>query len=318
MKSEMSAVAEPLFACTKCNSRHPFDELSQGQQLCKECRGNYPVVKCTYCRAEFQQENKSNTNTICRKCSANVKTYGTPKPCEYCNVIAAFIGSKCQRCSNSEKKYGAPRVCEQCKQKCAFDRRDERKKVDGKILCWLCTLSYKRVLQKAKKRKFDLMSSHSSRSSSRDSREHSDTKEAKKSSSKDKSSSNHERKKSKNDHSSSSSTPPVSALHKIVFNNSSELMMNDPRNSDHVVAMTQLREQVASLKKQVMERDRFAIEKEKQIAELKATCLSAEKDLRIRMLQLQKQHSGTIEELQSRNRMLNKQLQQVKNKQSVT
>ncbi|XP_033113317.1 protein FAM76A-like isoform X2 [Anneissia japonica] len=300
MKGDMSAVSEPLFACTKCNSRHPFEELSQGQQLCKECRGNYPVVKCTYCRAEFQQENKSNTNTICRKCSANVKTYGTPKPCEYCNVIAAFIGSKCQRCSNSEKKYGTPHVCEQCKQKCAFDRRDERKKVDGKILCWLCTLSYKRVLQKAKKRKFDLMSSHSSRSSSHDSKELNEAKEPRsKVSDKDR-----ER----------------SALHKIVFNASSETMKNEPGNSDHVVAMTQLREQVAALKKQVLEKDRYAIEKDKQIAELKASSMNAEKDLRMRITQLQKHHSGTIEELQLRNRTLNKQLQnfQAKNKQSVS
>ncbi|GBM86817.1 hypothetical protein AVEN_104085-1, partial [Araneus ventricosus] len=43
-----------LFACTKCNSRHPFEELSQGQQLCQDCRGAFPLVKCTYCRTEFQ------------------------------------------------------------------------------------------------------------------------------------------------------------------------------------------------------------------------------------------------------------------------
>jgi len=24
-----------LYACTKCNQRFPFEELSQGQQLCK-------------------------------------------------------------------------------------------------------------------------------------------------------------------------------------------------------------------------------------------------------------------------------------------
>ena len=30
---------EALFACTKCNSRHPFEELSQGQQLCKVNEG---------------------------------------------------------------------------------------------------------------------------------------------------------------------------------------------------------------------------------------------------------------------------------------
>ncbi|OXB58958.1 hypothetical protein ASZ78_004362 [Callipepla squamata] len=80
----MAAAAAPaLYACTKCNQRYPFEELSQGQQLCK------------------------------------------PKPCQYCNIIAAFIGTKCQRCTNSEKKYGPPQTCEQCKQQCAFDRKEE-------------------------------------------------------------------------------------------------------------------------------------------------------------------------------------------------
>lgn len=88
-----------------------------------ECRIAHPIVKCTYCRSEFQQESK--TNTICKKCAQNVKQFGTPKPCQYCNIIAAFIGTKCQRCTNSEKKYGAPQTCEQCKQQCAFDRKEE-------------------------------------------------------------------------------------------------------------------------------------------------------------------------------------------------
>lgn len=56
-----------------------------------------------------------------------------PKPCQYCNIIAAFIGNKCQRCTNSEKKYGPPHSCEQCKQQCAFDRKDDRKKVSAYI-----------------------------------------------------------------------------------------------------------------------------------------------------------------------------------------
>ncbi|KPP70193.1 protein FAM76B-like, partial [Scleropages formosus] len=119
-----------LYACTKCNQRFPFEELSQGQQLCKECRIAHPIVKCTYCRSEFQQESK--THTICKKCAHNVKQFGTPKPCQYCSVIAAFIGSKCQRCANSEKKYGPPQMCEQCRQPCAFDRKEEgRRKEQG-------------------------------------------------------------------------------------------------------------------------------------------------------------------------------------------
>lgn len=101
-------------------------------KICKiiqECRGAYPVVKCTYCRSEFQQTTKGCTSTICKKCEQNVKNYGKPTACEYCNIIAAFIGNKCQRCTNSEIKYGPPVNCEQCKQKCAFDRHDDDKKV---------------------------------------------------------------------------------------------------------------------------------------------------------------------------------------------
>ncbi|TUR04352.1 Protein FAM76B [Bagarius yarrelli] len=44
---------------------------------------------------------------------------------KYCNIIAAFIGTKCQRCTNSEKKYGPPQTCEQCKQQCAFSTGQE-------------------------------------------------------------------------------------------------------------------------------------------------------------------------------------------------
>lgn len=71
---------------------------------------------------------KLSTVAICKKCSSMVKQYGKPSACEYCNVIAAFIGSKCQRCANAERKYGPPLTCDQCKQKCAFDRKDEDKK----------------------------------------------------------------------------------------------------------------------------------------------------------------------------------------------
>jgi len=62
-----------------------------------------------YCRIEFQEEGKQ-VQTICKKCDNNVKQYGKPAVCEYCNIIAAFIGNKCQRCTNSEKKYGPPQV----------------------------------------------------------------------------------------------------------------------------------------------------------------------------------------------------------------
>ena len=86
------------------------------------------MVKCTYCRSEFQQESKAPTVGICKKCESMVRQHGKPSACEYCNVIAAFIGNKCQRCANAERKYGGPVTCDQCKQKCAFDRKDDDKK----------------------------------------------------------------------------------------------------------------------------------------------------------------------------------------------
>lgn len=86
---------------------------------------------------------KSSTVTICKKCESMVKQYGKPSACEYCNVIAAFIGNKCQRCTNSERKYGPPLSCDQCKQKCAFDRKDiDKKKVSLYVFDRISVLFY--------------------------------------------------------------------------------------------------------------------------------------------------------------------------------
>ena len=46
----------------------------------------------------------------------------------------------------SYRRHGPPKTCEQCKQKCAFDKKDK----DGKLLCWLCSMSYKRALVRTK------------------------------------------------------------------------------------------------------------------------------------------------------------------------
>ncbi|XP_026558292.1 protein FAM76A isoform X4 [Pseudonaja textilis] len=256
-----------LYACTKCHQRFPFEALSQGQQLCKECRIAHPIVKCTYCRTEFQQESK--TNTICKKCAQNVKLYGTPKPCQYCNIIAAFIGNKCQRCTNSEKKYGPPHSCEQCKQQCAFDRKDDRKKVDGKLLCWLCTLSYKRVLQKTKEQ-----------------RKHLNT-------------------------SSRTSLPEKEQYGRLNCGGhyssfSPDLALDSP-GTDHFVIIAQLKEEVATLKKMLHQKDQMILEKEKKITELKADLQYQESQMRVKMNQMEKTHKEVTEHLQAKNRELLKQ-----------
>ncbi|KAJ8027284.1 Protein FAM76A [Holothuria leucospilota] len=235
----------------------------------QECRGSYPVVKCTYCRSEFQQVNKKSTDTICKKCAQNIKNYGMPKPCEYCSVIAAFIGTKCQKCSNSEKKYGPPHTCEQCKQKCAFDRKNDRKKVDGKLLCWLCTLSYKRVMQKAQKRKFDFISRDRNNSSpsnsphsqhntpSQNSQEKEKTKDKEKERWRPQQRDDKDHSREKTDDHRSKSRNKTGTL-----STSSRLI--DTGLPDQVVEVTRLREQVAQLKKSLDEKDRQILDKEKK------------------------------------------------------
>ncbi|XP_035398295.1 protein FAM76B isoform X7 [Cygnus olor] len=282
MAAAAQAAGPALYACTKCTQRYPFEELSQGQQLCKECRIAHPVVKCTYCRSEFQQESK--TNTICKKCAQNVKQFGTPKPCQYCNIIAAFIGTKCQRCTNSEKKYGPPQTCEQCKQQCAFDRKEEgRRKVDGKLLCWLCTLSYKRVLQKTKEQRKSLGSSHSNSSSS--------------------SLTEKDQHHSKHHHHHHHHHRHSSSHHNSSINQSA-----DSGGTDNFVLISQLKEEVMSLKRLLQQRDQTILEKDKKLTELKADFQYQESNLRTKMNSMEKAHKETVEQLQAKNRELLKQV----------
>uniref|UniRef100_A0A673YNJ0 Protein FAM76B n=1 Tax=Salmo trutta TaxID=8032 RepID=A0A673YNJ0_SALTR len=283
-----------LYACTKCNQRYPFEELSQGQQLCKECRIAHPIVKCTYCRSEFQQESK--TNTICKKCAQNVKQFGTPKPCQYCNIIAAFIGTKCQRCTNSEKKYGPPQTCEQCKQQCAFDRKEEgRRKVDGKLLCWLCTLSYRRVLQKTKEQRKGFSSSHSN--SSLNEKDH------------------HSRQHHHHHHHKSSSiqkeTPkkkPKLEMKPSNGDSSSITQSMDSGGTDNFILISQLKEEVMSLKRMLQQRDQTMLEKDRKLTELKADFQYQESNMRVKMNNMEKAHKESMEQQQAKNRELLKQV----------
>ncbi|KAK2536312.1 protein FAM76B isoform X3 [Columba livia] len=297
MAAAATAAAPALYACTKCNQRYPFEELSQGQQLCKECRIAHPIVKCTYCRSEFQQESK--TNTICKKCAQNVKQFGTPKPCQYCNIIAAFIGTKCQRCTNSEKKYGPPQTCEQCKQQCAFDRKEEgRRKVDGKLLCWLCTLSYKRVLQKTKEQRKSLGSSHSNSSSS-------SLTEKDQHHSKHHHHHHHHHRHSSSHHKICSLSPEQD---QGLWKQSSSINQADSGGTDNFVLISQLKEEVMSLKRLLQQRDQTILEKDKKLTELKADFQYQESNLRTKMNSMEKAHKETVEQLQAKNRELLKQV----------
>lgn len=242
----------------------------------------------------------SKTNTICKKCAQNVKQFGTPKPCQYCNIIAAFIGTKCQRCTNSEKKYGPPQTCEQCKQQCAFDRKEEgRRKVDGKLLCWLCTLSYKRVLQKTKEQRKSLGSSHSNSSSS-------SLTEKDQHHSKHHHHHHHHHRHSSSHHKISSLSPEQD---QGLWKQSSSINQSaDSGGTDNFVLISQLKEEVMSLKRLLQQRDQTILEKDKKLTELKADFQYQESNLRTKMNSMEKAHKETVEQLQAKNRELLKQV----------
>lgn len=415
---------DALFSCTKCLKRCPFDELSKGEQLCKDCRNNYPVVKCTYCRAEFQQNSKGSTNSICAKCAQNVKHYGKPTACENCSVLAAFIGNRCQRCVNSEKKWGPPLICEQCKLKCAFDRPEKRSQGDGKLMCWLCDQAYKRVLAKTRKAGGDIMALKHSKSlpALMDSTSKSNTPtnngqsfpqtqgsfegmtvlerltriatsggssrgntppvvggsasqapqqssaqaassegdkapnfldklEAEAASAvegdeanaagsaakeeKDKGRHRHhhhrkhhhghhhrshskrrhsrdedesgEGKKPKGDKNSANGVTAATSTPKSTGTTVTEATV-DTANSENVILITQLREQIESLKKQVASKDQQLLEKEKKITELKAQMYETDKEFRLKIHNIQESNNTVTENLQTKVRELTRQV----------
>ncbi|EAT38521.1 AAEL009606-PA, partial [Aedes aegypti] len=275
----------------------------------QDCRGSFPIVKCTYCRTEFQQTSKGSTAAICKKCDQNVKQYGKPSACDLCNIIAAFIGSKCQRCTNSELKYGPAVTCDQCKQRCAFNRPDY--KVDGKLLCWLCTLSYKRALTKARQAESDRRRAKkrgaeggpppalSSSASGADNRSTSD---------KTNSSSN----SSSMNRGGGSSLPPLGDVslgpssHHHHHHHHSKYV--DPHSSDHVIAMTQLKETIATLQRKIKQKDGIILEKEKEISAWKGKHLYLEQDLMKKYKDMEKNYEFKLEVL---NKKLKSQLLEI-------
>lgn len=292
-----------LFACSKCFSRHPFEELSSGQQLCKNCRSSSysAVVKCIYCRSEHQQTNKSS---VCKKCEQSLKQYGKPSACECCNIIAAFGGPKCQRCSSYEAKYGQPVTCDECKMRSAFDKHDENKKVNGKLLCWLCTCAYKRALVKAhqegrlaKKRPHEKQSRDSSKKSQQSRSEMS------KNSASLEMPDKIQRGNASSGGGGSGGNGGAGGGRDLPLNVpivAPAVVSVDPNSSDHVVAMTELKERIASLERKLIMKDKDLLEKDKQLTELKGINFEKENEMRNKLKENDRIHEMKVDQLNQR------------------
>uniref|UniRef100_A0A1X7V0B2 Uncharacterized protein n=1 Tax=Amphimedon queenslandica TaxID=400682 RepID=A0A1X7V0B2_AMPQE len=80
--------------------------------------------------------------------------------------ISTAHESVCEQCSKEHRQYGKmysftkeicpPIKCDACKLCCSFVKSDEsKKKVDGKTLCLLCTLNYKKTMFKKRQRELE-------------------------------------------------------------------------------------------------------------------------------------------------------------------
>eukprot|EP00090_Calanus_glacialis_P030193 TRINITY_DN4863_c0_g1_i1.p1 TRINITY_DN4863_c0_g1~~TRINITY_DN4863_c0_g1_i1.p1 ORF type:complete len:449 (-),score=151.81 TRINITY_DN4863_c0_g1_i1:213-1559(-) len=307
----MSGKESKLYACSKCFTRHPFEELSQGQQLCKKCRGDFPVVKCTYCRAEFQQESKSKTSSICKRCEQNVAQFGKPTSCQFCQLPAAFVGGKCQRCASYYKRYGAPKTCDQCKQKSAFDRGDN----SPKLMCWACTCSYKRALAKTKHQD----PARHSRVFKKDPKPKTDEEIRL----------DKEKRKEKHMNSKMPKRPDVTKLehgqdsggnsghHSHHHHSSShppppKVLKRERDDTDHVGEINQLKEKIAALEKHIRVKDNQLIVKDQEITQMKAKLFNEEKLIREKMKTMAKSHEDKVTELQNKTRSLQTEISRMR------
>lgn len=135
---------------------------------------------------------------------------------------------------------------------CAFNRDDHR--VDGKLHCWLCKLSYKRALAKAKKSDSDKQR-HKKRSADEASLK-----------------ANAGQKMASSNNRSSGNSNSRPELSKVNLSEIPEKIPKTdrgvivPSNSDHVVAITQLREQIATLQKKLQQKDGQLLQKDKEVS----------------------------------------------------
>lgn len=146
--------------------------------------------------------------------------------------------------------------------------------IDGKLLCWLCTLSFKRALAKARQVE-------------------SDGRLAKKRPSTDKPSQQQMKENHKKQNDSSKQILPE-IPEKIARNSGLSI---DPNSSDHVIAMTQLKEQIASLQKRLTQKDKELLAKDKHITELKSKNFTSENELRVKMSNSEKFYDSKIDVL---------------------
>ncbi|OII73472.1 hypothetical protein cand_003070 [Cryptosporidium andersoni] len=152
--------------CYDCQKEKWRDRVTP---LCKECYRNLVKTsgdtsgkkECVHCKVEFLQHRILRKayhvfkKVVCMDCCKNLCTYNTdPVRCHFCDCWSVWNSrSLCDRCTTNRESYGEPLPCDMCRRSCAFDRgADIRQKVDGRLLCFLCTMKYKKLKHQEEKK----------------------------------------------------------------------------------------------------------------------------------------------------------------------
>lgn len=303
-----SSLSEKLFACTNCHKRCKFEDLSSNQQLCKLCRKQFPSLNCFYCKLEYHPVKNSENpkKPACEHCARDLKQYGEPVSCVICTLQSAFNGKKCSRCLHSEKKYGPPSMCEHCNTRCAFPKpEDIKRKVDGKTLCLLCTIKYKKDQFKKRNGASTRPSMLSDSAKNHVSQRHSKLKEPE---------SGPSLKKMKLEPAVLDSSQMAMQSHSILSTRDSL----DLLTSNHILETDKLQSEISSLKKQLAQKDQALLEKDKQICQLRADTSEKERDFRTKQQHQLKAHVEQVEQLKSEIRSLRTQLSKVSQKKTTS
>ncbi|CAH8640556.1 unnamed protein product [Schistosoma rodhaini] len=243
---------QPLFSCTKCLRNFPQSEMSRSGQTCKGCSPHHSTFKqCEYCKSDFKYR---VCGGICPRCQSLKSKYGEPQPCSICNLKTAFGSALvCQRCLHYRNRFGEPRQCHSCGDTCAF-LKDEasREKVDGQILCWVCTYNFKlarsreRSIHGFNKRRHDdyqLSTANRSRSS------------------------HNSLKKTCTDGYGTRQTDTQVHLQQAL---TTQALSLDSVYNEHLLTISQLQDEIKSLKRQLTLKDFDLLTKDRTIAELRS------------------------------------------------
>ncbi|KAM7534059.1 hypothetical protein Aperf_G00000113127 [Anoplocephala perfoliata] len=273
---------QPLFSCTRCLKSFPSSQMSRSGTICKTCNTHHSSFKqCDYCRSDFK---RTISGTICPRCQSLKSRHGEPKPCSICHLTMAFGGVLvCQRCSHYRAKFGDPRQCEKCLQLCAFYKDEaSRNKVDGQVLCWVCTYNYK--VSKSKERSGKHQSKRGNPDDPYTSKSHDSSGSIKR-----------------------QRTEDFAGRHS---SNRSGNALNDSLDSaynEHLVTISQLQEEMRGLKRSLVQKDAELLAKDRVIAGLRADLDDFETQRRERAYKSQVLANEEIEKLKDTIRTLKRE-----------